>query len=67
MSTDAVSSRETKGLVCRQCGCAHSRVVYTRRGSDRKLIRRRECRHCGARVTTWEKLIRDMPPAKDGG
>lgn len=66
MSAEAASSQEAKRLVCRRCGCAHLRVVYTRRGAGRKRIRRRECRHCGACVTTWEELIRDMPPAKDG-
>jgi transcriptional regulator NrdR family protein len=55
MSRKAASSREAKGLVCHRCGCAHLRVVYTRRGSDRKLIRRRECRYCGRRITTYEQ------------
>ncbi len=40
---------------CRHCGCGHFRVIYTRRGWGGKLIRRRECRHCGKRMTTWER------------
>ena len=33
------------------------RQVYTRRGRGGKLIRRRECRHCGKRMTTWERPV----------
>lgn len=43
-----------KGLVCRACGCRHFYVVYTR-PSPRGILRRRECRHCGARKTTFER------------
>ena len=50
-------SEDTRGLECRYCGCKHFRVIYTRRGWGGKLIRRRECRHCGKRMTTWEKPI----------
>ncbi len=39
-------------LECSSCGCRHFRVIYTRRGWGSKLIRRRECRHCGKRMTT---------------
>lgn len=35
-------------------GCAHFRVLYTRRAWGGRLLRRRECRHCGRRVTTYE-------------
>lgn len=42
------------GLVCRQCGCRDFRVIYTRNDPS-GIIRRRECRHCGKRVTTVEK------------
>jgi len=48
---------DKRGLACRYCGCTHFRVIYTRRGWGGKLIRRRECRHCGKRMTTWEKPI----------
>ena len=43
-----------RGLVCPDCGCAHFRVLYTRRAWGGRLLRRRECRHCGRRVTTYE-------------
>lgn len=43
------------GLVCRSCGCRHFYVVYTRRGLTAIIVRRRECRNCHHRVTTYEK------------
>ena len=46
-----------RGLECPQCGCAHCRVLYTRRARGGRLLRRRECRYCGRRMTTWEKAI----------
>jgi transcriptional regulator NrdR family protein len=46
-----------RGLECRVCGCKHLRVVYTRSRSEGKLVRRRECRHCGTRMTTCERAI----------
>ena len=45
---------EKLGLVCRRCGCQHFRVVYLRRLPSGVLLRRRECRHCGTRMTTRE-------------
>lgn len=51
-----------RGLVCQSCGCRHFHVVYTRRGAGGRLIRRRECRHCGKRITTWEAAIGHWPP-----
>ena len=43
------------GLVCRKCGCRHFCVIYTRPAPDGKVTRRRECRHCGKRMTTIEQ------------
>ena len=48
-------NRDERGLACRKCGCRHFRVDYTRPAWGGRLIRRRECRHCGKRMTTWEK------------
>jgi len=47
---------EPKGLACPQCGCRHFFVVYTRRATNGRIIRRRECRHCGRRISTTERL-----------
>jgi len=49
--------KQQKGLECRNCGCRHFRVVYTRYSADSKITRRRQCRNCGKRFTTWEKRI----------
>ena len=49
--------QSTQGLSCRRCGCGYFRVLYTRRAVGRRIVRRRECRHCGKRITTWEKEI----------
>jgi transcriptional regulator NrdR family protein len=46
---------EKLGLECRWCGCKHLRVIYTRPAWGGRLVRRRECRHCGKRITTWEQ------------
>lgn len=51
------SSETHSGLICKKCGHDHFRVVYTRRGADHKIVRRRECRHCRTRITTWERMI----------
>ena len=42
----------TRGLKCQACGCRHLYVVYTRPARNHHIMRRRECRHCGKRMTT---------------
>jgi transcriptional regulator NrdR family protein len=44
------------GLRCRKCGHGRFRVRYTRRKPG-AVMRRRECRKCGARITTKEREI----------
>ena len=46
---------QPRGLVCPNCGCRHFYVVYTRPRAGR-IVRRKECRYCGRRVTTTERL-----------
>lgn len=41
------------GLRCPRCGCGHFKVIYLKRLPGR-IMRRRECRHCGRRMSTWE-------------
>ncbi|MFW6061192.1 MAG: hypothetical protein ACOC93_00130 [Planctomycetota bacterium] len=50
----ATEKQEQRGLKCRNCGCRQLRVVYTRSAWGGRIKRRRECRHCGRRMTTWE-------------
>jgi len=56
-STAENPAEDPRGLRCRACGGQRFRVVYTRRAWGRKVVRRRECRNCGVRVTTWERAI----------
>jgi len=58
---DAALESETgeKGLVCPRCGCRHFLVVYTRPLRSGRIQRRRECRHCGHRITTTERTVSD--------
>jgi hypothetical protein len=46
---------EKRGLECRWCGCKHFQVLYTRAAWGGRIMRRRQCRHCGKRMTTWEQ------------
>lgn len=51
---DSDEKKDQVGLVCRACGCRHFYVVYVRARRGGRIMRRRECRHCGKRITTWE-------------
>jgi hypothetical protein len=59
------------GLNCPKCGHPRSRVLYTRAAVGGRLRRRRACRRCGARVTTWEHIVGRAGvaalPTPDGG
>jgi transcriptional regulator NrdR family protein len=48
---------EQRGLVCPKCGCRHFRVIYTRSAWGGRIVRRRECRHCAKRMTTYERPV----------
>lgn len=47
---------DIRGIRCPACGCGHFRVIYTRKTIGARIVRRRECRHCGRRVTTTERV-----------
>jgi len=49
-------NRGDRGLTCRKCGCRHFRVIYTRPTWGGRILRRRECRHCGQRIMTRESF-----------
>ena len=53
----ADNKSEKRGLECPRCGCQHFRVLYTRRAWGGRLLRRRECRYCGRRITTYEQAV----------
>ena len=50
-------TQDQRGLRCGRCGSDRFRVIYTRAALGAKLVRRRECRGCLQRVTTWEQVI----------
>jgi len=45
-----------RGLECRACGCRQFEVVYTRPLRDGRIKRRRACRHCGKKITTFARV-----------
>lgn len=45
----------SSGLACPKCGCRHLPVVYTR-PRDNGILRARQCRHCGKRIITRERI-----------
>jgi len=49
-----VDPGDSEGLTCPECGCHHFFVVYTKPSLGGRIIRRRECRNCGHRITTVE-------------
>ncbi|WP_413432762.1 hypothetical protein [Crateriforma spongiae] len=54
-STTARRSGTPKGFACPRCGCHHFVLLYVRQHVNR-TVRRRECRHCGRKVTTTERI-----------
>jgi hypothetical protein len=51
------SAGSVRGLACLACGSGRLRVVYTRDKSNGVVQRRRECRDCRGRLTTWERVV----------
>lgn len=56
MKTNVSSSPSPRGLVCPKCGCRHFELVKITHAVG-YVRRRRECRHCGHRVTTTERIV----------
>jgi transcriptional regulator NrdR family protein len=53
----APEKSDDRGIECPQCGCRHFLVIDTRPMWGGRVRRRRECRHCGRRVTTVERVV----------
>ena len=47
--------RDRRGLACPRCNCRHLPVLYTRQ-RVRRIVRVRQCRHCGRRIITYESI-----------
>ncbi|WP_390816927.1 NrdR family transcriptional regulator [Symmachiella macrocystis] len=58
-SENNVVNSQQRGLQCRACGHQRFRVINTRAAKGGKLLRRRDCRKCGERITTWELAVGD--------
>lgn len=54
------------GIRCPSCGCRHLRVLYTRPGWGGRVVRRRECRLCRRRLSTYEQAGGSREPRMDG-
>lgn len=56
-----------KGIPCPVCGHGISwRVAKAERRAGGRLVRRRECRTCGTRVTTVERAVPPSPTHPGG-
>lgn len=53
----AVDAEEPKGIPCRRCGCCQHYTIETRKIPNGRLRRRRQCRYCGLRFTTYERAF----------
>lgn len=50
------------GIRCRRCACAHLYTLETRKLHGGRIMRRRECRHCGHRFATYERAFGESHP-----
>ena len=51
-------SRSERGLECPRCGCRHFYTTHTEPLRDGRIRRRKECRHCGRKIVTYEATAR---------
>jgi ribosomal protein S27E len=48
---------DAKGLRCPKCGCRHMPAVYSKPKADGRVQRQRECRNCGRKIVTVERIL----------
>ena len=48
------SDSTSRGIECPKCGCRHFYTTHTEPLRDGRIRRRKECRHCGRRIVTYE-------------
>ena len=46
--------RSECGISCPKCGCCHFYTTHTEPLRDGRIRRRKECRHCGRKIVTYE-------------
>lgn len=49
------TQRPPRGIECPQCGCRHFYTTHTEPLRDGRIRRRKECRHCGRKLVTFEQ------------
>jgi hypothetical protein len=47
-------ARSQRGICCPKCRCRHFNTTHTEPLADGRIRRRKECRHCGRRIVTYE-------------
>lgn len=52
--TTARSCQPQSGIACPRCGCRHFFTTHTEPLRDGRIRRRKECRHCGRKIVTFE-------------
>jgi transcriptional regulator NrdR family protein len=50
----AGSQQTNRGIECPRCGCRHFYTTHTEPLRDGRIRRRKECRHCGRKIVTYE-------------
>ena len=55
------STGSDRGICCPHCGCRHFYTTHTEPLRDGRVRRRKECRHCGRRIVTYEAPIGSLP------
>lgn len=53
----AAQQRQPSGIRCPQCGCCHFYTTHTEPLRDGRIRRRKQCRHCGRRIVTYEASL----------
>ena len=48
------NSSSRRGIECPACGCRHFFTTHTEPMRDGRIRRRKECRHCGRKLVTYE-------------
>ncbi len=49
------SEMKFQSLECPKCGCRHMYTIETK-STPHRIIRTRQCRHCGRRMKTYEQF-----------
>jgi len=60
----AAQKPSSSGIRCPQCGCCHFYTTHTEPLRDGRIRRRKQCRHCGRRIVTYETAIASKKPTE---